>query len=172
MVNVDNDVEIVSIQQKILQCRILRVNMTPEDNLKDMQTLNKFLLDKRIVSIKEQFVTGKVDYWLVFVTYEHQPEVNEITNIKKNIEIETDIKSDIDEELLAKIKQWRSEKCKQFMIPAYMILHNKTAEELARVCPTTYENLDKIKGIGGKTKDKFGNEIIDLITNHRKESTR
>lgn len=171
MVNVDNDVGSVSIAQITLQCRIFRINMTPEDNLKDMQTLNKFLLDNKIVSIKEQFVTGKVDYWLVFVTYEHQQDKPK-TNPPKEAAAEKEDRSDIDEELLAKLKQWRNEKCRQLMLPAYIILNNKTAEELAKTRPTAYENLDKIKGIGEKLKEKYGSEIIDLITNHRKESAR
>lgn len=172
MVNVDNDVGSVSIAQVTLQCRIFRVNMTPEDNLKDMQSLNKFLIDNKVVSIKEQFVTGKVDYWLVFVTYEHQLDKQAKTTAPKEAAAEKEDRSDVDEDLLTKLKQWRNEKCKQLMLPAYIILNNKTAEELAKTRPTAYENLDKIKGIGEKLKEKYGSEIIDLITNHRKESAR
>lgn len=172
MANVDNGAESVNIKKNVLQCKIFKINMTPEDNLKDMNTLNKFLFDNNITSIKEQFVAGKVDYWLVFVTYEHKNDT-----ITKNINKEQIItlKEDntgIDEKLLEKIKTWRTEKCRQSKLPAYTILHNETAVEIAKIQPTAYENLDKIKGIGQKFKEKYGSEIIDMIINHRKESER
>jgi superfamily II DNA helicase RecQ len=172
VIDVDNNPTTVNIHGKALQCRVLRINMTHEDNRKDIQLLNKFLTDYKIISIKEQFVTGKIEYWLVFVNYKYQPEKQDIIHLKKDNKTNNEDSSAVDEELIAKLKKWRNEMCKQLTLPAYVILQNKTAEELAKTRPTTYDNLDKIKGNGEKVKEKYGSEIIDLITNHKKESAR
>lgn len=172
MANVDNRAESVNIKKNVLQCKIFRINMTPEDNQKDLHALNKFLFDNSILSIKEQFVTGKVDYWLAFVTYEYKNETTIKNATTEEIVAPKADQNEIDKSLLAKLKKWRTEKCSQSKLPAYIILHNKTADELAKIQPTAYENLDKIMGIGQKFKEKYGSEIIDLIVNHQKECAK
>jgi ATP-dependent DNA helicase RecQ len=72
-------------------------------------------------------------------------------------------KSQPNPELIAKLKQWRFEKASALALPAYVILHDRTLNDIARRQPQTLAELTHIKGIGPNKAEKFGAEILRLI---------
>lgn len=48
-------------------------------------------------------------------------------------------------------------------MPPYVIFHNTVLEELAYSMPTTKEKLLKVKGIGEKKFDIYGEAFINVI---------
>ncbi|MFM7202868.1 MAG: RecQ family ATP-dependent DNA helicase [Myxococcota bacterium] len=64
--------------------------------------------------------------------------------------------------------KWRQQRAKDEATQPFMILHNATLEELARVKPTSEEALRGIKGVGTRKVEHYGGELLDIIREHRK----
>lgn len=71
-----------------------------------------------------------------------------------------------DMELLKTIRAWRAGKAKELKKPPYLIMLNVTLVELATRMPMTRDELLAIRGIGMKTADLYGDEILRIIKNH------
>ena len=68
-----------------------------------------------------------------------------------------------DEELLERLLEWRRNKAEERGIPAYVVLRNRTIEEIATVRPRTERDLLGIYGIGPAKMDEYGEELLDLV---------
>jgi tRNA uridine 5-carbamoylmethylation protein Kti12 len=65
--------------------------------------------------------------------------------------------------LLNRLKEWRNKKAKETTLPHYMILPQKTMVTLADFVPQSLPALKKIKGMGSKKSEKYGEELLDII---------
>jgi len=54
----------------------------------------------------------------------------------------------VDAELLARLKQWRTEEARRQGVPPYVVFHDRTLAEIASVRPETTERLTRVKGVG------------------------
>ena len=74
--------------------------------------------------------------------------------------------SDITEHpaLYQKIKSWRDQKARAMNLPHYMILPQKTMATLSGFLPQTPDALKNVKGMGAKKTEKFGEELLSIIT--------
>lgn len=68
--------------------------------------------------------------------------------------------------LYAQLLQWRSEKAAELGRNDFQIINIKTIEALVKSLPTTKSILKKVKGIGARTIDKFGNELVNMILDY------
>ena len=50
-----------------------------------------------------------------------------------------------------------------FCLPNYMVLKEDTINQIVRMKPKTKYDLLKINGIGEKTVEKYGNEILSIV---------
>jgi len=75
-----------------------------------------------------------------------------------------DEEAEADPDLLAELKTWRTGKAREAGLPAYCILPNATLEALATVRPASTDALRRIKGIGDKTANAYGEELLALLT--------
>ncbi|MFN8573967.1 MAG: DNA helicase RecQ [Gemmatimonadaceae bacterium] len=67
-------------------------------------------------------------------------------------------------DLFQALRAWRLEAARQHAVPAYIILHDATLKEIARVKPTTVRALRAIEGIGAHKAEAYGGAIIELVT--------
>jgi ATP-dependent DNA helicase RecQ len=65
--------------------------------------------------------------------------------------------------LLASLKVWRSETARKRGVPAYVVLHDATLEDIAASRPTTLAALRGIPGIGDKKLEHYGDKLIALV---------
>jgi hypothetical protein len=65
--------------------------------------------------------------------------------------------------LAEQLREWRREKARALSVPAYVVLHDSTLEEIARRRPQTPAELSEIKGIGAGKIERFGEEML-IIT--------
>src|SRR5207253_142903 len=68
-----------------------------------------------------------------------------------------------EESLLARLKSWRTEESRTQSIPAYVIFHDTTLAELARVKPRTLQALAGVSGIGAKKLERYGDALLALL---------
>ena len=71
--------------------------------------------------------------------------------------------SDLDEELLAQLKEWRLETSKEMKGPAYVGFTDNTLIAIAETLPTDEAALVAIPGIGARKLEQFGPDVLALV---------
>lgn len=71
--------------------------------------------------------------------------------------------SDIDNDLATLLRQWRLAKAREEGVPPYVILQQKALQAIATNMPRTPQELKRQLGIGPKTIEKYGNEILEIV---------
>jgi len=66
-------------------------------------------------------------------------------------------------ELADRVREWRRTVAKTNGVPAYVILHDSTLDEICRRVPRTVEELLEIPGIGKRKAETYGREILSLL---------
>ena len=70
---------------------------------------------------------------------------------------------DINTDLATLIRQWRAAKAKEEGLPIYMVLQQKALQSIATNAPRTPAELKRQLGVGPKTVEKYGDEILALV---------
>jgi ATP-dependent DNA helicase RecQ len=73
------------------------------------------------------------------------------------------VPEDINSELWEALRGLRQRLAEEHAVPAYMIFHNSTLEELCRQHPLTLEQFGHISGIGETKQERYGPAFIDLL---------
>ena len=63
-----------------------------------------------------------------------------------------------------RLKDWRYKQFKARNIPSYMVMSNKTLQEIATRIPRSREELMAIKGFGEASWEKYGEEILAITS--------
>ena len=72
-------------------------------------------------------------------------------------------------ELFRQLKEWRTGRARADGLPAFRILHQSVLIQVAVNLPDTLDTLEKIHGIGPRTVEKFGDELVALVAAYRRE---
>jgi ATP-dependent DNA helicase PIF1 len=72
-----------------------------------------------------------------------------------------------DEVTFTKLKNWRAKRAKQDQVSAFIIAHNSMLEDIARRKPQTAQALLGVKGFGQNKLDKYGEELLEILTAHQ-----
>jgi hypothetical protein len=67
------------------------------------------------------------------------------------------------------LKDWRSQKAAAEAIAHYRVLHQKTLVQIAVNLPDTLADLMRIKGIGERLAERYGEELVALVGDYRKQ---
>ena len=79
-------------------------------------------------------------------------------------------KSDIEHpELLRHLKDWRSRIAKEQSLAHFQILHQRALIQIVVNLPDNRTHLKKIKGVGKKTLEKYGDDILAMVAGYRKK---
>jgi DNA helicase-2/ATP-dependent DNA helicase PcrA len=71
--------------------------------------------------------------------------------------------ADLDEDLLARLKDWRAKRARALKVPAYVVFTDATLMAIAEQRPLDIAGLVAIAGIGASKLDKFGTEVLSLL---------
>jgi ATP-dependent DNA helicase RecQ len=63
------------------------------------------------------------------------------------------------------LREWRRTMARENKVPAYIILHDSTLEELCRRRPSNFAELKQVPGIGEKKADVYGAELLQALRN-------
>jgi hypothetical protein len=58
---------------------------------------------------------------------------------------------------------WRAERAANDKVPAYVVMHNTTRDEIARLQPTTIVALSRCQGIGPTKLERYGDDILVVV---------
>lgn len=79
-------------------------------------------------------------------------------------EDEAEAPMSFDPELFEQLKKWRYNRAVAEKLPAFYIAHDSVLEELARRRPQTAQALLGVKGLGQAKLDKYGPDILAILT--------
>lgn len=78
--------------------------------------------------------------------------------------------SDVDEELLGRLKEWRVERARELKVPAYVVFTDATLIAIAEQRPVDERALVSISGIGATKLERFGGEVLAVVRSGGGES--
>jgi ATP-dependent DNA helicase RecQ len=68
------------------------------------------------------------------------------------------------QERFADLKAWRFEVAQEHKLPAFVIFHDTALVEMARIAPSTLDELRAISGVGVKKLEAYGAEILRVLS--------
>jgi ATP-dependent DNA helicase RecQ len=71
--------------------------------------------------------------------------------------------SPADPALFALLREWRGKVAAREGVPAFVILHDSTLEDLCRKLPQNLADLRGVAGIGEKKAERYGNEVLAVL---------
>jgi DNA helicase-2/ATP-dependent DNA helicase PcrA len=71
--------------------------------------------------------------------------------------------SDIDDELLTQLKDWRLRTSKELKVPAYVVFTDNTLIAIAELMPADEAALVAIPGIGARKLEQYGPDVLELV---------
>jgi superfamily II DNA helicase RecQ len=77
--------------------------------------------------------------------------------------IRTAAPTDVDEDVVARLRSWRLERSQEDAVPAYVVLHDATLRELAAIRPSTKDELAGIKGFGPVKLERYGDDLLAVL---------
>lgn len=72
-------------------------------------------------------------------------------------------------ELFQQLREWRNSLAAEQQVPPYKILHQKTLIQIAVNLPGSIAELKTIKGIGKRLAERYGRDIVAMITGYRQD---
>ncbi|MEP6605573.1 MAG: HRDC domain-containing protein, partial [Nitrosospira sp.] len=65
--------------------------------------------------------------------------------------------------LWGRLRAWRTDIAKKHSVPAYVVLHDATLEELVRLRPQTESELRQVPGIGKRKLESYGDNLLEIL---------
>ncbi len=65
--------------------------------------------------------------------------------------------------IFERLREWRRATAAEHGVPAYVIFHDATLHEIARIRPGTLGELGRISGVGAKKLEAYGAEIVGMV---------
>ena len=71
---------------------------------------------------------------------------------------------DVDEGVAARLRTWRLERSRADGVPAYVVLHDSTLQELAAIRPQTHGELAGVKGFGPVKLERYADDLLAVLS--------
>ncbi len=84
----------------------------------------------------------------------------------KRSRVETESWEDVDRELFESLRALRLRTARDRGVPPFVIFHDTTLRELARIRPRTLEALAHVYGMGARKVDDLGARVLEVIGGH------
>jgi ATP-dependent DNA helicase RecQ len=71
--------------------------------------------------------------------------------------------ADVDSELFARLKAWRTAQARSQSVPPYVVFHDATLAAIAAAQPRDLRALAGIPGIGEKKLERYGPALLEVL---------
>ena len=173
-----------------MRCKVFKIHLQNDfDEIK----LNEFLQNVTLNQVLASIVHDETPFWSVLVFYEDKidaPDEKSSTSKKIAQPINTGsfVSGSIKETLPKKepapaaavpepikltaeqensynaLRSWRNERASEDGVPPYLIAHNDSLMQMATLPIQTHEDLLQVKGLGEKRVQKYGDEILRILS--------
>lgn len=123
--------------------------------------MNKLIADDYMVTTDDKFPVVRLRAKSYDVLKGKETVAIKVSKIEKKVKA--------DNELLDRLKQLRKAISQEESVPPFMIFPDATLKELSEYMPTKEEDLLKIKGIGERKAEVYGERFIESITEYMDE---
>jgi ATP-dependent DNA helicase RecQ len=65
--------------------------------------------------------------------------------------------------LLDRLRRWRRDTAQEQRVPAFVVLHDTTLEDICHKRPRSLAELRKVRGIGELKAERYGRQILDVV---------
>ena len=138
-----------------MRIKILTIPFNNDTGIFEDKDMQDFLSNKKVLMQQSHFFTaGGKPYWTVFVEYD---DIFKKENAIPPL-------SEPERALFDQLQAWRKETAEKEGVPVFIIANNTELSTLAQKAPRTMEGLKQIKGFGNKKTQKYGKELLDMIT--------
>lgn len=171
-----------------MKVKVFQIRISDQFQKQDEKLVSDFVNGCEIVKVNTELIKDEINYWSVLVFYkedfnhikespgqftvDHSNKIAQADSYKSGNSKRESIKLEMieqpsEEELIIynKLKDWRSDKAREYQLPPYIIFHNTHLMLIARRKPSTLEDLEHVSGIGRSKIDKYGAEIIEVLEN-------
>ena len=128
---------------------------------KELEQLNHFLRANKIIDVRKEIVTSEgYCYWTFCVTYMTDGRAASYPTADNQRRDKVDYKEVLDEEAFARftrMRKLRKQIATDEAVPAYAIFTDAELAEMAKMKELSVAAMTKIKGIGQKRVEKYGN---------------
>jgi len=93
-----------------------------------------------------------------------RPPRKDAPRVRSRVEAES--WQDVDRDLFERLRSVRLDTARQRGVPPYVIFHDATLREMARLRPTSIDALLAVKGIGARKADDLGEIFLSAIRDH------
>jgi DNA helicase-2/ATP-dependent DNA helicase PcrA len=69
----------------------------------------------------------------------------------------------VDQDALAALKVWRKERAREDGVPAYVVFHDRTLEEIAGRLPRDQVELQGVSGVGPAKLERYGDDVVRVL---------
>ena len=76
----------------------------------------------------------------------------------------------IDIDLREYLREWRRTAAKQQAVPAFVVMHDTTLDELCRARPTSFATIRRVPGFGERKTELYGPGILDALAQFQRGS--
>jgi ATP-dependent DNA helicase RecQ len=75
------------------------------------------------------------------------------------------VPADANAELREHLREWRWDISRELNVPAYVVMHDTTLDELCKVRPSTLAQLRGVSGFGDRKVERYGPQILEALKN-------
>jgi ATP-dependent DNA helicase RecQ len=77
--------------------------------------------------------------------------------------------ADVDPDLREFLREWRRTTAKRQLVPAYVIMHDSSLDDLCRKLPSSLAALRHVSGFGEKKTELYGPDILEALAEFRQK---
>jgi ATP-dependent DNA helicase RecQ len=77
----------------------------------------------------------------------------------------------VDERLRERLREWRRAVAKEREVPAFVVMHDTSLDELCRTKPASAQELRQVHGFGEKKTAEYGPQILEVLREFRRGSS-
>jgi ATP-dependent DNA helicase RecQ len=137
-----------SIFRQLVAFSLLRVDIAGHGGLKITEDGWQFLKEKKEISLRK---------------YVKQSKEKAASKSKNSIRAIFELETDSEKELFDKLKKIRMDLAKKQNLPPYLIFHDKTLVEMAKIKPKSNNELANISGVGQKKIEQYGEIFLKTL---------
>lgn len=149
-----------------MKIKHFKIRLNEESVKHDENKLNNFLTTVNVIKIANHVLTSEQgNYWSIIVFYDDvlPIEPDDISRSEKHPAFNPSTLNPEELNRYEALRIWRADTAAKNNFPNYIVASNAQLGEIAKLNPSEKEALNKIKGLGERKVNKYGDEIIAVL---------
>jgi superfamily II DNA helicase RecQ len=142
------------------------IRLNKENLPQDEDVLNEFMQTVSVVKTEAQIITfGNTSYWSIIVFYKDISTLENYHNsaTEKQPQFDPNTLNEDERNRYEALRIWRADEAAKDNFPNYIVATNAQIGAIAKLNPTSKDELSNLRGFGEKKAAKYGDEIIAVL---------